>query len=589
MALLPLLRLRCRFLAASLIFWLFAAALPAQAQMPPVARSPEQYQMLVQLMAEIRPALEHIMGDRISLPVEIYSSDLLVDASIQDIFRDQFHERLEEKALAFAMIVEVGANSRLINSERSEAFSRQMTPSNAACLVAFHADFFEQTPHWQRVSMAHELYHCYQYQELLRTSRLVLEPKWFVEGSAALAAYLAVPPQDGDAMDVEGITQLTGWLTAGRAGLEDPETDYEAFGLFLNFHNRGVDMMQVFKQLLQLPPAEIMSGMVHRLPADVVATWPSSLMDYEQWGPEWSIAGVDAWRGGQGGLDDVRVPGFERKEHELTVSGGAASSTELVRGKPELLHILFRGSPVRWYIITFNHGFGMLRYTDPVTNQVRNLTLPYQPHTELYICMSDYCPPPCTVRPPTNPVYISSGPGVRLGVVAVSPAGNNSVLGVVPYPNDCCGGGAGVSPEIVGEWWLHVPSVFGPQQQSSNPETEFEGQSVVTISERGEFRQAVSASYRKYNTRNGAHDQVLQVEVSGSKQACAYSTHNPARGQVYVGQVSVSSEHYEERSLPSGVSYWSPHGTANIPSSFMAIDTVASRNGRRWTINHHTK
>lgn len=153
------------------------------------------------------------------------------------------------------------------------------------CLIIFATTGYLATGITKKSIVAHEAFHCFQFDISGSAVSFGTKPAWLVEGTAMFA---------GEDL-VEESTPLFGESYLGNYVADVKplfERSYDAFPFFLHLKREGFNVYPLIKQLFSAFNAnnlELWSIIVNSVPQDALITWASSFARMPQWGIDWDL------------------------------------------------------------------------------------------------------------------------------------------------------------------------------------------------------------------------------------------------------------------------------------------------------------
>lgn len=236
------------------IFCLGSLALPARAY------TAAQYQRMAR---EIATDMAGLIGRRLTKPI-------YVSLSAEDATR--FSMTADDGGITIPVVRQSG--------RWEDAQADASATEWAACLIVL-SDLTGSDDTSIRSTVAHEVYHCFQY-ELLSINHH--RPDWLIEGTAEWAGEAYVGGSTSSAESWEGYFSRRDSLY---------ERDYDAIGLYAHLHNLGANVWREMDDLLLNPDSSAAlaasAGAVGE--ARFSQTWPMGLARRPDWGADWDTTG----------------------------------------------------------------------------------------------------------------------------------------------------------------------------------------------------------------------------------------------------------------------------------------------------------
>lgn len=132
--------------------------------------------------------------------------------------------------------------------------------------------------------IAHEAFHCFQFQIAGTFNAVIAKPSWITEGTAMFAGEDYVKestPQFGEAF-------LSVYVAEPKSIFN---RSYDSYPFFLHLKKEGVNVYALIKQLLESRASsrDLWQIIVNTVPHDALISWASSLMRKPEWGVNWDL------------------------------------------------------------------------------------------------------------------------------------------------------------------------------------------------------------------------------------------------------------------------------------------------------------
>jgi hypothetical protein len=392
-------------------------------------------------------------GVRLNIPAIIQNSRRFVDETIQSTLT-----RINSgEAFALTQSVSINAEQRWTLNDAAPA---------EKCLILFTAPGYLSGGITRKSIVAHEVFHCFQFQMAGTYNGVISKPAWIFEGSAMFA---------GEDFVEEATPQLGEAYFQKYVGEVKPlfERSYDAYPFFLHLQKEGVNVYQLIKTLIEarVMNFEYWQIIVNTVPHDALITWATSLARNSDWGRDWNLK-VNSYSP----HENFKLP-FTTSSTEvlpLTLPGTLGlprhDSVRLVENKVIKVNIENGVGAVHYYPEGFPNG-RTVRVHEGETVQ---------------FCFGNNCDCP------------GADTGIRTFKVAFDyifiasvSTRNNHKVHIDEGELDCCGNQGRFDQRMVGTWstgvvrllnlWLAWPGVGGERTNTSTGTVEFK------ISPQGNF------------------------------------------------------------------------------------------------------
>jgi hypothetical protein len=242
-------------------------------------------------------------------------------------------------------------------------------------------------------TIAHEVFHCLQYQIVGTSAAFDALGDWLTEGGATFAA-CSYSQDDKLSRAAYGT-----YVTTPERSLDDRA--YDAVGFFAHAQQSGVDALRAMPAVLTAPTGEAeYAAAVSAREDEILNTWASSVYRVPSRGGDWDVAGP-CLPGGAEAAEPTPITLADGDSEKLEAEPLAAHPYELEGSSAEIAHVHSAGGHVRVW------GSGV----------------DDQPVTDTYYCIAAAgcsCPagqhydgPPLKNLPPgpTPAIALSGGPG----------------------------------------------------------------------------------------------------------------------------------------------------------------------------------
>jgi hypothetical protein len=188
-------------------------------------------------------------------------------------------------------------------------------------------------------TIAHEVFHCLQYQILGSSAAHDTRGDWLVEGGATFAA-CSYSQDDQASREAYGT-----YVTTPDRSLED--RSYDAVGFFAHTQQSGVDALRAMPAVLTAPTGEgEYRAAVGAREDQVLDTWASSVYRVRSRGSDWDVAGPCLPTGGEA-AQPTPIALADGDSKQLEAGPLAAHPYELADSSAEIAHVRSTGGHVR--------------------------------------------------------------------------------------------------------------------------------------------------------------------------------------------------------------------------------------------------
>ena len=400
-------------------------------------------------------SFEAAMGYRLNVPAIMVNGRRGIDADLQ----------------AVLTTFDTTSGYAITRSTLVDASNQKWTLNDASriekCLILFATNGYLSAGITRKSIVAHEVFHCFQYQLAGSYNSLISQPLWLYEGSAMFAGEDYVneaSPTMGEAALTKYVTEVKPLFARG----------YDAYPFYLHLQKEGVNVYKIIKLMLEAFNAtstDLWQIIVNTVPHDALITWASSFARRPEWGRDW----------------DLKVGTFMPDPNaKLTyVTTGTSTLPLQIQGEMGLpRHDNIRLEENQVTKISIPKGVGAIHYFPPGEPFGRTIRL--QEGESIQFCMGDNCD--CagadtgirTLKVVVDSVFVAS----------VSTRDHHSVV-VEEGTLFCCGNAGFFDARMVGTWstgvnkllsvWAAWPGIPGSRVNTGTGTVEFK------ISPQGNF------------------------------------------------------------------------------------------------------
>lgn len=400
-------------------------------------------------------ALRDVVQGMVDETIETYNAKstrkLTTPVDVLDAF-DTLHPRLrahvqlsfERGALASTLPVHV-RDGELIVTDRAATYDRCAVIVHESTATLRGEDALRQT-------LAHEIFHCFIFQEFGPQARLELDG-WIFEGMCEWAATVVA----GENEETED--RWLSWLSHPAAL---SERAYDAFPFYLGLNRWTGRLWEEWHHLLKSDSSEAI-GFLRGAYGKELSHWAPSLMRRPEWGPPWDA-------------DGPAIPAETSYPNEIVFFDGETLTYNLDALKPFAVQVLLpEDMAVR---VTMRNAAGGIRDIEESSGAFEEF---FESGFDRTLCAGEcLCD---SGQPPADFVGLKRAAVVQLATTAFPGGGKIVIEEVEPR---CCGPEHRVFPELVGLWRLDtaeaIRQLWAPEPNSAITPS---GSLTVSIKEDG--------------------------------------------------------------------------------------------------------
>lgn len=426
------------------------------------------------------------------------------------------------------------------------------------CLIAVlrHGDLLSGRA--RQTVLAHELYHCYQFQKI-GTTAVRASPRWLIEGGAN---YVGESTVGGTATMGEGY-----WLRYLQNPISFLQRDYDGFGLFFHLESKGIDPWQTMEQALADPTENADLRLQHLLSGidpDVKAAWPMGLARQPSWGADWDAQGKD-----------IPAHTIYPAQHDIVLDPSYRQTFDFGLIKHLLLDTVIN-TPIRIRIIKATGGLrlvgdgGVLLYETKLS-----------PNESRDFCLGENCGCPGG----DDALNLISARGTRQIIFAGvgTEPGQTGEFTIEPVQPHCCPGSSNLDPRFVGTWTIDQPTLldnFFPPQRHPGSSRTIHGFQTIQIARNGAYQKSTHLNLHESYFINEQLN-TFNYSVNGSVSGCLETKPWPTQSSKFyfklTGVLDTTDTHWlgtaGEAQMPGFyvgeeiLLAWGPRSNVNNPNS----------------------